>query len=378
MMSYSWWVEGIGSVVVASSGIISNIVISVVILESELAAFFFNWLLLCLAFFDNFYLLNAILEAFRKYFIGSQLNKYFFVYFFHYFRGVIMCCSEYMVILLALERYHGLAKEKEHLQIRLPNDNKLSKYFSNHWRRLLKYVFPLIIVSTILHVPKLFESKIVEEQFCVTVRINESSSTCLCQNLESVRETDLRNDKLYILWYLNVTNIVVTVIIPIIALVYLFCKIFVKFSEHKKRYSLMKLVPPEEENSMSVNTEMMNKEHIMVEQILTLFAIIAIFLISHTPRLILNIEEFVSLNNAENAKKEGCNWLQYWTAFVVPISHILLQIKCCMNLLILCVFSRPFRRDIRHKLRKVILISMRKIKCPKRRENVARNQAPFN
>ena len=377
MMSYSWWVEGIGSVVVASSGIIFNIVISVVILESELAAFFFNWLLLCLAFFDNFYLLNAILEAFRKYFIGSQLYQYFFVYFFHYFRGVIMCCSEYMVILLALERYHALAKENEQLQIRLPNENKLRKYFLNHWKRLMKYVCPFIIF-TILHVPKFFESKIVEEEFCVIVRINESSSTCLCQNLESVRETDLRNNKFYILWYLNVTNIVVTVIIPIIALVYLFCKIFVKFREHKKRYSSVKLVPPEEENSMSVNREMIDKEHIMVEQTTMLFAIIAIFLISHTPRSILNIEEFVSLNNEENAKKEGCIWLQYWTVFVVPISHILLQIKCSTNLLILCVFSRPFRRDIRHKLRKVILISMRKIKCPKRRENVARNQAPFN
>ena len=107
MMFYSWWVEGIGSVVVASSGILLNIAIIVVTLRSELAAFFFNWLLLCLAIFDNLHLLNGILEAFRKYFFSSQLHDYFFVYFLHYFRGVIMCCSEYMIVLLALERYHA-------------------------------------------------------------------------------------------------------------------------------------------------------------------------------------------------------------------------------------------------------------------------------
>ena len=348
------------------------------ILRSELASFLFNWLLLCLAVFDNLHLLNGILEAFRKYFQHSQLLDYFFVYFLHYLRGVIMCCSEYMVIVLALERYHALSNKEEYHPARLPNRNKLKEYFLNHWRSLIKYVCPLIILSLLFHIPRLFESKIIEEKFCTMVSINESSSTCLCHTLESVRETNLRNNRFYILWYLNVTNIIVTVIIPIVALVYLFCKIFVQFRKHKKTYTLVQLLPPEEENSMSVSREMIEKENVMVEQTTMLFAIIAIFLISHTPRCILNIDELVSLDNMENAKEEGCIWLQYWTVFVVPISHILLQVKCGINLLLFCVFSGSFRRNIRHRLKKLMLISKLKMKNPIRlMELMPRNKIMF-
>ena len=62
--SFMWWMEGFGTVFVGSMGIAFNSITIVVLLGSELAASFFNWLLVFLAFFDSFFLLNGILEAF--------------------------------------------------------------------------------------------------------------------------------------------------------------------------------------------------------------------------------------------------------------------------------------------------------------------------
>ena len=106
--TYLWWMEGFGVVSIGLLGIVLNLITFSVVVGSELAAHFFNWLLICLALFDNFHLLNGILEALRNHFGVSQLN-YTFVYFLHYFRSVIMCCLEYMKILLALERYNALS-----------------------------------------------------------------------------------------------------------------------------------------------------------------------------------------------------------------------------------------------------------------------------
>ena len=107
---FLWWLEGFGSVLVGCIGIFFNLITILVLLGSELAASFFNWLLVSLAVFDVFILLNGILEAIRNHIGSSNLHVYIFVTFLYPFRSVVMCCSIYTTVTLALERYNALAR----------------------------------------------------------------------------------------------------------------------------------------------------------------------------------------------------------------------------------------------------------------------------
>ena len=77
--NFSWWLEGFASILIGSMGIIFNLTTINVLLGSDLAASFFNWLLVCLAVFDNLFLLTGILDAFRNHIGSSSLHNYVFV-----------------------------------------------------------------------------------------------------------------------------------------------------------------------------------------------------------------------------------------------------------------------------------------------------------
>ena len=358
---YLWWMEGLGTITIASIGIIFNVTIIVVVFGSDLAAHFFNWLLACLAIFDSFHLINEILEAFRNYFGSTQLHDYIFVYFLHYFRSTILCCSEYMTVLLAVERYNALSKPEHH--ILQPNEytipNNLTKYFSTYWKRLIKNVLPIIIFSSLLYVPKLFEARVEEEEVCGMVNttgfIDQTRSLCYCTKMFPVRETPFRNNEQYNLWYLNATNILVTVLIPVISLIYLYFNIVMKFKRHKDMYHRGFSLEFEEVTPMATIENMLDREKTMVEQTMMLFAIVVVFIVSHTPRSILIVEEFASMKLKEAAREEGCVWLPYWTSIAVPISHILLQINSSVNILICYFFNKKFRMAHKHIIRNFII-----------------------
>ena len=152
---FVWWLECFGAVFIGSFGIFFNLITIFVLLSSELASSFFNWLLVCLAVFDSVLLLNGILEALRNYIGSTDLHTYIFVVFLYPFRSVVMCCSIYTTVMLALERYNALVSPKSHYCPHFRSGRQsLKAYFNFHCRRLLKYLAPIVIFSTIYCIPK--------------------------------------------------------------------------------------------------------------------------------------------------------------------------------------------------------------------------------
>ena len=84
----------------------------------------------------------------------------------------------------------------------------------------------------------------------------------------------------------------------------------------------------------------------MVQKTRILFSIVISFGLFHVLRVILNIEEFVTLDDQRRAKDMGCEWLQYWTIIAAPISHVLLQINSSINFFIYCFFNKSFRYEL--------------------------------
>ena len=343
-LDYVWWMDGVVPLVISVIAILFNLTTIIVVLGSELAANFFNWLLVFLAIFDNLFLLNRILESFRNHFVSTELHDYVFVYFLYYFQMVTMCCSDYMKLLLAFERYNTLATPLEVHRVRLHNPGHnvtLCEYFSFHKTRLIKYTLPVIVFVSIFYIPKTMELQLVHSGV---------------QGYE-IQGSDLRTNDCYISWYLNFANILVTVVVPLATLVYLNINIALKLKRHVDTRSQSRVgstISGEETQITAVPSEDTRRERNMVQQTMMLFAIVILFLICHTPRTILNIEEGATMDNVKMAKECGCHWLQYWTLNVIPVSHILLQINSGTNLFIYCFFSSWFRKALKHKFRGVL------------------------
>ena len=103
----SWWMDGIASPVISSAGLLLNTLAIVTLTKSKkVESMFFNYLLVCLAIFDNLYLSNGILGAIRKYSIESSYTfDYVFIKLIFPLRSMVMFCSMYTTIILAFERH---------------------------------------------------------------------------------------------------------------------------------------------------------------------------------------------------------------------------------------------------------------------------------
>ena len=360
---YAWWMEGFGSIFIGSIGIFLNITTVGVLLGSFLGASFFNWLLVCLSVFDSLFLLNGILEAFRNH-IGkaSYHHHYVFVNFLYPFRSVVMFCSMYMTVILALERYNALARPTSHQASSMVNRRfTVFAYFKMHWLRLLKYVGPVILLSTLFYSPKYMELYLKKDKRCNTTIVNFNCSEYM------VGLTDLRKSSDYVLWYLNVTNLIVTTVIPLVALAYLNFNVYLKFKQYIHRQPSHRHGPRNprpnlnhsttnpttnnhSNNNNNVQERFRKREKDVIQQTMILFVIVILFVLSHVLRIILNIEEMKSLREEREALDKGCEWLKFWTIIVAPISHLLLQINSGINFFIYCFFNQSFRDVLLSKL----------------------------
>ena len=371
--AFTWWLEGFASVLIGSMGIIFNSTTIFVLLGSELAASFFNWLLVSLAVFDIFFLLNGILEAFRNHLgLGTNLHDVIFVEFLFPFRSIVMCCSMYTTVLLALERYNALVRPISHQGPGLRAGRlSLKTYFIWHWKRLLKYVAPIIILSTIFYIPKRLEIELVPKKVCYEngsdydyeVTDYENLSGVNCTIKYEIELTDLRSNNHYILWYQNVSNLLITAVIPLVSLIYLNLNIYLKFKDYLRRQPLAARATANSNVALNHAQEKARKrEKDMIQQTMILFAIVILFFVFHILRIILNIEEFSSHDNNIMASENDCDWLQYWTIIAAPVSHLLLQINSSINFFIYCFFNKAFRDELISRLMQLSLPARLNIK----------------
>ena len=114
----SWYISGMGTLIIGTVGIFLNIVSIVVIMRSELKNSFFNWLLICLVICDSSFLLTCISEAFRKHIGSIPIHNYIFAVFVFPFRSMVMLSSIYLTIGLSIERYNALLNPISHQNYR--------------------------------------------------------------------------------------------------------------------------------------------------------------------------------------------------------------------------------------------------------------------
>ena len=95
-----------------------------------------------------------------------------------------------------------------------------------------------------------------------------------------------------------------------------------------------------------------------VRGVAVLFGVVIVFLICHTIRIVLDIEELITHKAKNDVLKEAqkhnksCSGVQFWTVIANDISHLLMQISSTSNFFIYYLSSRSFRKAICKMIRR--------------------------
>ena len=76
-----------------------------------------------------------------------------------------------------------------------------------------------------------------------------------------------------------------------------------------------------------------------------LFSIVIIYLITNTPRIILNFYEFTTIDHFREDSKSFCYYLPPWVVILTSISMVLITLNSSINFFIYCVCNTSFRQQ---------------------------------
>ena len=135
-----------GQLVVCVGGLFFNIITILLFQNKKLLDIFFNRLLLCLCIIDSIYLIITIMYIWLS---SSESQTFSHKYAFYFIvlpaRGIAMCCTIYMMVILSLERYRSITSM---------NPRATSQV---SWARVLKYVGPVVLFCTLFKFPGFLE-----------------------------------------------------------------------------------------------------------------------------------------------------------------------------------------------------------------------------
>ena len=284
------WIGVYGRTFICVSGLIFNFFAVVIFFHKDLPKSFFYRLLLCLVCVDILYLTFGIIESFI-WFYPNIYSIFIFFFISRPIRDTLMCCTIYIVILLAYERSRAFDKLSGN-QIHRPTLTSLKHVF--------KRVFIVVLLSFLFKLPTMGEftmETIVQGNNTNTswgksVTVYEELWGEECRNKYIIRSISWRTNYFYVLLYRTIAEILITGIIPVICLFYFNYKIFKGRKSFIQRRNTIVLVPKENLNSRC--NLLTNNE---ISQTITLFAIVILLVLCHLLRIIMRISEWLNTSN---------------------------------------------------------------------------------
>ena len=360
----SWWVQGFAALIISSIGMVLNsLAVAILINSKNTESAPFNRLLVCLAVFDNLFLSNGISEALRGYLVESGYYDYVFITFLYPFRSMVMFCSMYTTVVLAYVRYDAITRP---LQYTIRARQQISSPSGS----TIKYVTPITVVAVLFYTPKFFEFKVTNRnENCLnsTVMVTSTLANNCSHEDYDINETGLRRDKNYVLWYMNILNIVFTVVVPFTLLVYFYTKIYIGMKHFEKRQpSLRKKI------NQSTNKDMGSISNDSQEKSVIIFSLVLMFLSCHILRVVLNIQELIYFEWSSKDIERGCYGVRFWAMVLVPISEFMLLTNSSANFFIYFCFYEDFRRLVHEKYYQIVL------SFPKRSRTIHTNRTIGN
>ena len=343
----SWWLEGVGTMIVGSLGIFFNTAAIYILLVKELVVIPFNNLVVSLAIVDNMFLLISafyhIPTAFELEIRSTYLYQELLASFLYPAIHITMYCSTYMTVVLALDRYNSVSQ---------PSKYNSATRTTHPTIYVLRYIIPVTLLSVVFNVPKYFDLEI-KQQANIPEMNNSNMITPTISPTYTLAQTGLRKNQEYVFWYVNVANFAVTCFIPFTCLIYLNGNIYRRRKNFLQRQMQTRKSAATGGKVCDKLSTISVSSH--TQQTIILHAIVVVCLVCHSLRIVLNIEEWVNMKDVQR----GC--YSFWTSMAQTVGHLLLQINSSANFFIYCVLNKTFNKVLMKKLHPLL-------KC--RRQNV--------
>ena len=127
---------------------------------------------------------QRIISIYFYFVVFTEMHQYLFGVFLYQFHNMVLCCSTYITVMLALERYKAVWR---------PVEYRNSVLSGNPWQRVFVYVAPVVLLSVLFNVPKVRRIRWTLSAFCAS-RLESTNMQCF---------NKLRQHQISILWQVS-------------------------------------------------------------------------------------------------------------------------------------------------------------------------------
>ena len=161
--------------------------------------------------------------------------------------------------------------------------------------------------------------------------------------MDTLTPTDLRLNDYYVLWYSNVGRLIVTGVVPFTALAYLNSRIFSVVRRRRRMTNRPSVTSAASAAQKAEETR----------QAIVLFVIVIMFVCCHALRILLNVNELLTLEVVRASIHNNCASFPFWAMISASVSQFLITVNSSVNFFIYCFMSRQFRKVLIGILKKV-------------------------
>jgi len=296
----------------------------------------FNSLLVVMAILDIGVVVTSIWDySLVKLFTNTPIiYTYIFPYVWYPLKNIIMTWTIFLTMGLSTERYLAVCRPLLYRTLELTYSSRV---------RVLSYFLPSMIGSVLLNIPKFLEATLVP----MTMVDHETNIT---SEIIIYNVTSLRLDPDYMYYYIHWTRLLITGVIPFIFLSLMNILIYNRMQQNSLSSVRSKSSSTKKAGSLAA----------------VLIVIVLVFLVSNTPRLILNLFEFGVHGNGNNSSDSdsdyetcGCNISPAWYSVMISVSHFFLTINSSINFLIYCSVGEKFKMIVLRFCRNILATSGR-------------------
>jgi len=294
---YGYYFDGVFVSVFGIVGMLGN-VLTLCVLSRKKFKDCFHKLLLTLACFDSLFILcGGINYSCRAFKAGSQVFTLLFPTFIYPFSYIGLTGSIFMTFAISIERFLGICYPLK---------------FPPHTRKAWYYILPVVLISILINIPRFFDA---------VISWNEGSP--------SYQPSGLRMSVDYIKYYRTYFYITFSALMPFLSIFFLNARIIWDLQHVKaQRFGSSKKLKKE------------------INLFLILLSIVVTFLFLHSPRIIVDIYEFLNVEEVAVCQEAGVYFRPIeFIKTLTYISHFTTIINSGVNFLIYSFVGNSFRKE---------------------------------